>query len=94
MAEAVPANPTTIIATLLPNKKTRDVVIVFILFTPLKKTQLICVEARTARSKSPKRPFIRLLVPRIRLRRARFVQPELAVSTLETVRFDDRLNQG
>jgi hypothetical protein len=37
VAEAVPANPTTSIATLLPSKKSRDVVIVFILFTPLKK---------------------------------------------------------
>ena len=60
MAEAVPANPTTIIATLLPSKKSRDVVIVFILFPPLKQSQFICGEARTARCERPKRPSIRL----------------------------------
>jgi len=31
----VPANPTTIIATLLPSQKSRDLVNVFILFAPL-----------------------------------------------------------
>jgi hypothetical protein len=50
-AEAVPANPTTIIATLLPSKISLVVMIAFILFTPLKQSQLICVEVRTAHSK-------------------------------------------
>jgi hypothetical protein len=94
VAEAVPANLTTIIARLLPSKKSRDVVIVFILFTLLKKSQLICVEARTASARVRSVLPIRLLVPRIRLKMARLVQPELAVPTLERVRSDAGPIQG
>jgi hypothetical protein len=86
----VPASPATIIVTLLPSKRSRVVMIAFILFTPLKQSQPICGEVRTVCGMSPKRPAIWLLVPSIRLEGARLVQPELAVSTHETVRFDAR----
>ena len=73
VAEAVPASPTTIMVTLLPSKKSRVVVIAFILFTPLKQCQFICGQARTVRSNSPNLFCIRPSVPEIRLERARLV---------------------
>ena len=67
-AEAVPAKPITIIARLLPNKISRVVVIAFILFTPVKQSQLICVKGRTGRGNSPKHLSIRFLRSRYQTR--------------------------